>query len=222
MRRTLRGNTRSTEDFDVLESYESELRKSAKHSKITQASWKQDLEDLIVAKLLEMEGEDSVSVYQSSTHRQLLDNNIVYYLSGFLCHKYKTKVCEDCFQTICASAREVQAENSMLTDLLDYGKLQHPTISFFSALISLEVAICQSLAHNVACGDIVLDALKNVKLSSDCAIGCTKSGHSEALALSLFPHYITIRLHFYAKSQRNFLGHGKATKNKRKESKLAS
>lgn len=175
---------------------------------------------MLIDRLLDKESGNH-NIYEAGSNLGVLDSNIVYYLAGFLCHRFEKKiVCNDCFKATRAGEPQVEGDRSFLTDLINYGPLCHPTKSFFHSIIALELAI--SLNHSTTTGDILLDEISKVNFNNVTNISCSENSHMEAVVLTLFPYYITMRLHFYAKSQRNILGHGKATRNKRKESKLTS
>ncbi len=221
VKRLLRGNVRSDDNVDVLVSYEKSLREAGKEYRQSKKNEKILMEEAIVAKLHDLEENGGLYAATEDNHTSL-DKNIIYHLAGFLCFKAnKFLNCKECIDNISVSQPEAQ-DFSTLTDILTYGNLHHPSNDFFSIVLAFETAIRQAIEVHTACGDIIMDCIHRFSLTSVPSIGCGTPGHLEEVIIALFPYYITMRLHFYARSKRNDIGRGKATKNKRKESKLKS
>lgn len=224
VKKELRGNVRTDEDINVLVDVEKCFRESAKSKKARDEERKQIIDEVIIDKLIA--AEDQIKVYEDTSleeDRSIFDNNIIYHLSGFLCHRACSLIdCTDCVKSICDVKPDEANDVTVLTKLLDYGGLFYPTKEFFHAVSEWEKAVCSVLGNGLTNGDIILDCLKTVSSFNGCCLGCKLEGHTENLIKILLPYYVTMRVHFFTRSVRRALGKGKATKNKRKQSKLFS
>ncbi len=127
-----------------------------------------------------------------------------------------------CFSSLIATTPEVDSRESTLTDIMNYGGLSHPSKVFFDMILSVEKSTCNAISNYNNTGDIMIDCIRRLNLNNNADVSCKLEGHLEILMMTLIPYYITMRLHFFTRCMRNKMGHGKATRNKRKESKLCS
>lgn len=209
------------DNVDVLVSYEKSLREAGKEFRHKKQEEQISMEEAIVLKLHDLEKSSGLYSVGTETH-STLDKNIVYYLAGFLCFKAcKFLKCDQCISNLSVAEPEADAL-STLTDIMSYGKLHHPSKEFFATVLSFETSVCEAIKVHAGCGDIIMDCIQRLSFDILPNFGCGTPGHLEEILISLYPYYITMRLHFYARSKRNDIGRGKATKNKRKESKLKS
>ncbi len=82
----------------VLQDFKETFRSHSKENKMSRANMSKKVEDVIVEKLLEAESASKEVIYDSDANDiGIFDRNIVYHLSGFLCHKAKRLIkCGDC------------------------------------------------------------------------------------------------------------------------------
>ncbi len=203
---------------------EKSFRESAKTKKTRDEERKQIIDEVIVDKLIV--AEEQIEIYQDTSpekDRSIFDSNIIYHLSGFLCHRACSLLdCVDCAKSLCDVKPDEENDLTVLTKILDYGGLFYPTKEFFNVVSKWENAVCNVLGNGLTNGDIILDCLQSMKHFSGSCIGCDREGHTVKLVKILLPYYVTMRVHFFTRSIRRALGKGKATKNKRKMSKLVS
>lgn len=222
VKRAIRGNVRSTEEMHVLVNFERELRSSGQEMKLWRSEKKREIDELILEKLIAADNSD-ISVFDPAGDGTIFEKNLVYYLAGYMCFRSKKFFdCPDCLASITATNGCQNHDVSYLTDLLNYGSLCYPTNDFFQIVEDWERAVCSVIQDHVPYGDLIISCIQSLSHKRSYVIGCNMEGHRECLFKVLLPFYASMRLHFYAKHLRKTLGKGKATKNKRKESKLVS
>lgn len=202
----------------MLCQFENYLRTCSKETKELSKKKSKEHHDELMERFIGMEGllQENFDIEAS-----VADKNIVYYLAGFLCYKArKIFACKKCVESL--SAPSLSTEYSKMVEIMNLGPLHYATEKFYYLLLAIEETITPLLKDCNIYGDIILECIRTLPNMDIAGLGCSAEGHKYELLCALIPYYITMRIHFYAKGINCRLGRGKATKNKRKESKLIS
>jgi hypothetical protein len=200
------------------------LKQAAKSLGRKKGEWKLKIEELLLERLTCHDSDNDISLNPNERNRSETQTAILYNLCGYLVLKAgKLVKCHACVSNLKHNSQEVPPE-ALLTSLLDNGGLIYPSQAFFQLISEwVEPAILEVIEGKALYGDIITRIVLQI---NHCpiinSIGCQEEGHNLSLLLKIIPYYIVMRLNFYSRNVRNSLGHGKATKNKRKESKLVS
>ncbi|XP_075526178.1 uncharacterized protein LOC142557858 isoform X1 [Dermacentor variabilis] len=128
-----------------------------------------------------------------------IEDNVVYYLCGYIIHKVrKGAPCDLCIADISSETPAVGCD-SYLTEYRSFkqGSLKHPTPKMLGFMKTANKSVSASLDEAGLCGDIfwkVLDDLEGCCLP---LLGCTE--HMFAFTCEVLNFFIVMRMHFYSR-----------------------
>lgn len=197
----------SLTDFDMI------LKKDTSHSSKHVAELKVKLESIITT--TDWECEDIIQIehdYASAT----VVSCIIYYVTGFLCRKFRKKYkcdgCQKAFQSV--QDNENFSAQALLVNIKSKGALIHSNQFLFSLIMTIEKYFCK----NIESGDqyvyntTVSEVIDNYTFTFPC------DNHKEEIMASVINYYITMRMRQWAKAQnRDVIKH---SREKKKLSKL--
>ncbi|KAL1431605.1 hypothetical protein MTO96_002234 [Rhipicephalus appendiculatus] len=168
------------------------------------------LHDIVEAKMMEITTASADASKQGPSdhayYRGDVQDTVVYYLCGYVIHKFtKHATCHLCIEDI-SSATPVLASDSYLTDYRSFkqGSLKHPTqkMSKFMKIANKIISAC--LDKEGLCRDIFWKVLEELEEHHLSRLGCDQ--HNAAFTCQVFNFFVITRMHFYSRDVNRRLG----------------
>ncbi|XP_075725449.1 uncharacterized protein LOC142761750 [Rhipicephalus microplus] len=181
-----------------------------KRTKFANEEEKVRLHDLVKAKMMEITTASADASEQGPSghayYRGDVEDTVVYYLCGYVIHKFtKHATCHLCIEDI-SSATSVLASHSYLTEYRSFkqGSLKHPTQKMLTFIEMSNKIILACLDKEGLYGDIFWKVLEELEEHHLSRLGCDQ--HSAAFTCRVSNFFVITRMHFYSWDVNRHLG----------------
>ncbi|KAH7933277.1 hypothetical protein HPB49_011123 [Dermacentor silvarum] len=201
----LRGNVQGTPCSVLLS-----VTDTLKRTKDAHQKEKVRLHDIMEAKMMEITSASADASKQGPSdhayYRGDVEDTVVYYLCGYVIHKFtKHTTCHLCTEDI-SSATPVLASDSYLTDYRSFkqGSLKHPTQKMLTFMKIANKIISACLDKEGLCGDIFWKVLEELEEHQLSRLGCDQ--HNAAFTCQVLNFFVITHMHFYSRDVNRRLG----------------
>ncbi|KAH8010041.1 hypothetical protein HPB51_024391 [Rhipicephalus microplus] len=168
------------------------------------------LHDVVKAKMMEITTASADASEQGASghayYRGDVEDTVVYYLCGYVIHKFtKHAACHLSIEDI-SSATPVLASHSYLTEYRSFkqGSLKHPTQKMLTIIEMSNKIILACLDKEGLYGDIFWKVLEELEEHYLSRLGCDQ--HSAAFTCRVSNFFVITRMHFYSWDVNRHLG----------------
>ncbi|KAH7950369.1 hypothetical protein HPB49_023146 [Dermacentor silvarum] len=183
----------------VLVGVQDTLRRTKEDGSLNKAK----LRDLIEARMRDLTtGPGDSHQHEDSDHVDFkgeVDDSILYYLSGYVVHKFtKTTTCSSCIGDI-SSTEPVVGKYAYLTIYRSFkeGCLKHPSRKMLHFVKIVNRAVSHFLSGDQVTSDFFWDVLDELEMENIDRLGCVE--HEVAFTCQVLNFIIVTRMHFYAR-----------------------
>ncbi|KAH6945333.1 hypothetical protein HPB50_007887 [Hyalomma asiaticum] len=182
------------------------------------------LHDIVEAKMMEITTCSTDPSEQGPSdhayYRGEVEDCVVYYLSGYVIHKFTKHVtCHLCIEDI-SCATPVLASDSYLTDYRSFkqGSLKHPTWKMLTFMKTVNKVVSACLDKEGLCGDIFWKVLQELEEHRLSRLGCGQ--HNAEFTCQVLNFFVITRMHFYSRDVNRRLGSSEKVSIAKKKARL--